>query len=90
MENDKSKFKNEFKKRGYFFVLRLIKFTDKLPKSSVSDIIGKQLLRSRTSILGNYIIEISNILVTSILTLKGKNNFAFYIVIFYFDFYIFN
>ncbi len=122
MENDKSKFKNEFKKRTYVFVLRLIKFIDKLPKSSVSDIMGKQLLRSGTSILANYVeansassrkdfinfftyslkssneskvwltllrdtgkgnridldwllkelIEISNILATSILTLKGK------------------
>jgi len=55
MENDKSKFKNEFKKRLYSFVLRLIKFIDKLPKSSVCDVIGKQLLRSGTSILSNYI-----------------------------------
>jgi four helix bundle protein len=55
MENDKSKFKNDFKKRLYCFVLRLIKFIDKLPKSSVTDIMGKQLLRSGTSILANYI-----------------------------------
>ncbi len=122
MENDKAKFKNEFKKRTYIFVLRLIKFIDKLPKSSISDIMGKQLLRSGTSILANYIeansasskkdfinfftyslksaneskvwltllrdtsngdkkeidwllkelIEIANILASSILTLKGK------------------
>ncbi len=119
---DKAKFKNEFKKRTYIFVLRLIKFIDKLPKSSVSDIMGKQLLRSGTSVLANYIeansasskkdfinfftyslkaaneskvwmtllrdtsngdkkeidwllkelIEIANILASSILTLKGK------------------
>jgi four helix bundle protein len=55
MENDKSKFKNEFKKRLYTFVLRLIKFIDKLPKNSVSDVMGRQLLRSGTSILANYI-----------------------------------
>ncbi|MFA6534262.1 MAG: four helix bundle protein [Patescibacteria group bacterium] len=55
MENDSLKFKNEFKKRLYNFVLRLIKFIDKLPKSSVSDIMGKQLLRSGSSILANYI-----------------------------------
>jgi len=54
MENDKSKFKMEFKKRLYNFVLRLVKFIDKLPKSSVSDVMGKQLLRSGTSILANY------------------------------------
>jgi len=55
MQNDKSKFKNEFKKRLYGFVLRLIKFIDKLPKSSVCDVIGKQLLRNGTSISSNYI-----------------------------------
>jgi len=122
MENDKSKFKNEFKKRLYNFVLRLIRFIDKMPKSSVNDVMGKQLLRSGTSILANYVeansasskkdfinfftyslkssneskvwltllrdtnkgdkkevewllkelIEISNIIASSILTLKGK------------------
>jgi len=55
MENDKSKFKMEFKRRLYNFVLRLVRFIDKLPKSSVSDVMGKQLLRSGTSILANYI-----------------------------------
>jgi four helix bundle protein len=55
MENDKAKFKNEFKKRLYNWVLRLVKFIDKLPKDSVSDVMGKQLLRSGTSILANYI-----------------------------------
>jgi four helix bundle protein len=55
MENDSSKFKNEFKKRLYNWVLRLIKFIDKLPQDSVSSIMGKQLLRSGTSILANYI-----------------------------------
>ena len=55
MENDKLKFKNEFKKRLYNWVLRLIKFIDKLPKDSVCNIMGKQLLRSGTSILANYI-----------------------------------
>jgi four helix bundle protein len=55
MENDKAKFKNEFKKRLYNFVLRLIKFIDNMPKSSVNDIMGKQLLRSGTSILANYV-----------------------------------
>jgi len=53
MEN--KEFKNEFKKRLYGWVLRLIKFIDKLPKDSVCNIMGKQLLRSGTSILANYI-----------------------------------
>lgn len=55
MENDNIKFKNEFKKRLYNWVLRIIKFIDKLPKDSTCNIIGKQLLRSGTSILANYI-----------------------------------
>jgi len=55
MENDSAKFKNEFKKRLYNWVLRLIKFIDKLPKDSVCNVLGKQLLRSGTSILANYI-----------------------------------
>ena len=122
MENDNAKFKNEFKKRLYAWVLRLIKFIDKLPKDSVCNVMGKQLLRSGTSILANYVeansassrkdfinfftyslkssneskvwlallkdtdkgdrkelkwlleelVEVSNILASSILTLKGK------------------
>ncbi|MDD3102127.1 MAG: four helix bundle protein, partial [Patescibacteria group bacterium] len=55
MENDSVNFKNEFKKRLYNWVLRLIKFIDKLPKDSVCNVLGKQLLRSGTSILANYI-----------------------------------
>jgi len=55
MQNDSVKFKIEFKKRLYNFVLRLIKFIDQLPKNSVCDIMGKQLLRSGTSVLANYI-----------------------------------
>lgn len=55
MENDKAKFKIEFKKRIYNWVLRLIKFIDKLPKDSICKIMGSQLLRSGTSILANYI-----------------------------------
>lgn len=47
--------KEEFKKRLYTFILRLIGFIDKLPKDRVSFVIGDQLLRSGTSILGNYI-----------------------------------
>jgi len=55
MENDRAKFKNDFKKRLYEFVLRLITFIDRLPKGMVSEVMGKQLLRSSTSILANYI-----------------------------------
>lgn len=52
---DNSKFKTEFKKRLYKFVLKMIEFIDKLPNDNVSKRISDQLLRSGTSILGNYI-----------------------------------
>ena len=55
MENDSAKFKNEFKARLYSWVLRLIKFIDKLPRDSVCSVMGKQLLRSGTSVLANYV-----------------------------------
>lgn len=55
MEKDKEKLKNEFKKRLYGFVLKLVEFIDALPKGNVSYRIGDQLLRSGTSILSNYI-----------------------------------
>ena len=56
MQNDKSKFKKEFKNRRlYQFVLRLIEFIDELPNDHVSRRLSDQLLRSGTSILGNYV-----------------------------------
>src|SRR3989337_2775996 len=55
MQNDKEEIKREFKKRLYDFVLKLVKFIDKLPKDGVSRVIGDQLLRSGTSIIGNYV-----------------------------------
>jgi four helix bundle protein len=55
MKNDKEKFKKEFKARIYYFILKLVKFIDKLPKDTSSQIFAKQLLRSGTSIGANYI-----------------------------------
>ena len=55
MQNDSAKFKIEFKKRLYEFVLKMIEFIDHLPNDNVSKRMGDQLLRSGTSILGNYI-----------------------------------
>ncbi len=55
MQNDKSKFKKEFKVRLYSFVLKMVQFLDTLPDDNISRRIGDQLLRSGTSILGNYI-----------------------------------
>ena len=55
MQNDKVKFKKEFKKRLYRFVLKLIEFIDEFAKDRVTLIICDQLIRSATSILSNYI-----------------------------------
>jgi four helix bundle protein len=55
MQNDKSKFKEDFKKRLYRFTLKLIEFLDGLPKDNVSLRVGDQLLRSGTSVIGNYV-----------------------------------
>ena len=55
MQNDRAKFKNQFKKRLYDFTLKLIEFLDRLPKDNISQRIGDQLLRSGTSIIANYI-----------------------------------
>ncbi|OGF68848.1 hypothetical protein A3H65_03695 [Candidatus Giovannonibacteria bacterium RIFCSPLOWO2_02_FULL_45_14] len=54
MGNDNKDFKNKFKERLYNWVLLLIKFIDKLPKDSSCSVMGKQLLRSGTSVLANY------------------------------------
>ncbi|GAN34926.1 MAG: four helix bundle protein [Candidatus Brocadia sp. AMX2] len=53
MQNDKSKFKDEFKRRIYRFALEIIKFIDELLKEKTSETIGKQLLRSAISIGAN-------------------------------------
>ncbi|MFP3983839.1 MAG: four helix bundle protein [Desulfurivibrionaceae bacterium] len=45
--------KDEFRNRAYNFSLEIIKFIDTLPKEKSCDIIGKQLLRSATSIGAN-------------------------------------
>lgn len=55
MQSDKEKFKKDFKKRLYSFTLKLIEFLDTLPKDNVSRRLGDQLLRSGTSIVGNYV-----------------------------------
>jgi four helix bundle protein len=47
--------KEEFKQRLYSFTLKLIEAIDKLPRENVSKRLGDQLLRSGTSIVGNYV-----------------------------------
>ena len=55
MEKTKKELTKQFKKRLYHFTLQLIEFIDKLPTDNVSRRIGDQLLRSGTSIIGNYV-----------------------------------
>ena len=51
---NKNELKKEFKARIYSYILRLVKFLAKLPKSSVNREIVNQLMRSGTSIGANY------------------------------------
>ena len=44
----------EFKKRTKSLALRSIKLVDSLPRTKTSDVLGKQLLRSATSVGANY------------------------------------
>jgi four helix bundle protein len=44
----------ELKSRTKKFALRIIKMTQALPKNRVGDVLGKQVLRSATSIGANY------------------------------------
>jgi four helix bundle protein len=55
MQNDKEKFKKDFKRRLYNFTLRLIALVDKPAQENISRRLGDQLLRSGTSIIGNYV-----------------------------------
>lgn len=56
MNNERGKFKKEFAQRIHKFILRLIKFIDSLDKTDPTcRIVGlNQLLRSGTSVGGNY------------------------------------
>ena len=55
MQNDKSKFKDDFKRRAYRFALDVIAFIDQMPQGQVSSTIGDQLLRSATSVGANIV-----------------------------------
>lgn len=52
---DKKAKTKEFKRRLYGFVLKLLELIESLPRDRVCYVVGDQLLRSGTSILGNYI-----------------------------------
>lgn len=56
MRKNNKAFKEELKKRIYRFILRLIKFTETLPKNNeVCRVARGQLIRSGTSVGANYI-----------------------------------
>ncbi|MBU2263194.1 four helix bundle protein [Patescibacteria group bacterium] len=48
-------FKQEFNKRIYKYALDIIKFVEKLPKDTASQVLAKQLMRSGTSVSANII-----------------------------------
>ena len=54
MESEIFKYRDELKQRTKQFTLRVIKLYQSLPKSTEAQIIGKQLLRSATSVGANY------------------------------------
>jgi len=47
--------KQDLYKRAYLYALKVIKFVEKLPKDSASQIIGNQLIRSGTSVSANLV-----------------------------------
>jgi four helix bundle protein len=56
MKNCNSKFKIDIKKRAYWYALKVIKLLDQLSRDDFScQVIGKQLLRSATSIGANIV-----------------------------------
>lgn len=55
MKNDKEKFKTEFKRRIYVWIIKLIRFLDSLPRDTITQRIVDQLFRSGGSIGANYI-----------------------------------
>src|SRR5436305_1657048 len=54
MKNDQSEKREEFKKRTRLFGLRAIRLVESLPRTSVAQTVGRQLLRAGTSVGANY------------------------------------
>ncbi len=50
-------YKKKFKARIYVWVLAIIRYVDDLPKDMSSQIFAKQLIRSSTSVIANYVEE---------------------------------
>jgi four helix bundle protein len=55
MQSSNEKFKSDLKRRIYLWTLTIIKLLKKLPKNYVFEVLGKQLLRSGSSILANFV-----------------------------------
>lgn len=55
MQNDNSKFKISLKERAYNYAVKIVHFIDSLPREMSCQIMGKQLLRSATSVGANII-----------------------------------
>jgi four helix bundle protein len=55
LQLETTKSRSEFRKRIYFFTLKLIEFIDLLPKDNLSLRIGNQLFSSGTNVISNYI-----------------------------------
>ena len=54
MEPEMFKYRDELRQRTKLFALRVIKLYQSMPKTTEAQIIGKQLLRSATSVGANY------------------------------------
>ena len=54
MESEMFKYRDELRQRTKLFALRVIKLYQSMPKTTEAQIIGKQLLRSATSVGANY------------------------------------
>lgn len=52
MQNDRLKFKEDFKKRVYQFALDSIAFVDQLSRDRISDVISQQFIRSSAKYRG--------------------------------------
>ncbi len=55
MQSSGAEFKIKFRKRLYEWTLELIVLIDKLPRGVSSEVIAKQLMRSGTSVLANFV-----------------------------------
>ncbi len=55
MQNQNSKLKTELKHTTYQYSIKIIEFLDTLPQDTSTGVIGKQLLRSATSIGANIV-----------------------------------